>query len=214
MFAALNKHAVRPTKSLGILYDHRDPVSELARKLSSEVPTFNGYTEMEKATISNRSVKLFTLSSIYQATQALLKKKKNEEITSDEEQIAIEYWSEVSKNIPDWELVRKGELSSAHLRKNFIHAHGLTLQVLGILGEKLLSTHPKDWKRRLKKISKIDWSRDNANLWEGRALVGGRVSKTYNNVILTANLLKQQLKLPLSNEEKKVEDLFSKGMGT
>jgi len=213
MFADLNKHAVRPTKSLGILYDHRDPASELARKLSSAVSTFNGYTEMEKATISNRSVKLFTLSSIYQATQALLTKKKNEEITPDEEQIAIEYWNEVSKNIPDWGLVRKGKLSSSYLRKNFIHAHGLTLQVLGILGAKLLSTHPKDWKRRLKKISKIDWSRDNANLWEGRSLIGGRVSKAYNSVILTANVLKQQLRLPLSDEEKKVEDLFSKGMG-
>lgn len=33
MFADLNKHAVRPTRSLGVLYDHRDPLSKLARQL-------------------------------------------------------------------------------------------------------------------------------------------------------------------------------------
>src|SRR5438270_4070276 len=66
MFADLNKHAIRPTKSLGILYDLRDPLSQLACKLSRDVPYFKGLTETEKTTISNRSIKLFTLSSIYQ----------------------------------------------------------------------------------------------------------------------------------------------------
>ena len=60
MFADLNKHALRPTKSLGILYDLRDPLSNLARKLMTQVSVFKGQTEAEKTTISNRSIKLFT----------------------------------------------------------------------------------------------------------------------------------------------------------
>jgi transposase len=48
MFADLNKHAIRPTKSLGILYDLRDPLSKLARDLASEVPSFKGLTKTEK----------------------------------------------------------------------------------------------------------------------------------------------------------------------
>src|SRR5262249_45607692 len=64
MFADLNKHAVRPTRSIGVLYDHRDPLSRLARQLVMEVAVFRDLTEMDKATISNRSIKLFTLSSI------------------------------------------------------------------------------------------------------------------------------------------------------
>src|SRR5437773_5979219 len=47
MFADLNKHAIRPTKSLGILYDLRDPQSQLARKLINTVPIFKGLTETE-----------------------------------------------------------------------------------------------------------------------------------------------------------------------
>ena len=34
MFADLNKHAIRPTKSLGILYDLRDPLSQMSRACS------------------------------------------------------------------------------------------------------------------------------------------------------------------------------------
>ncbi len=35
MFADLNKHAVRPTRSLGVLYDHRDPLSKRSAELIS-----------------------------------------------------------------------------------------------------------------------------------------------------------------------------------
>ncbi len=73
LFADLNKHAVRPTKSLGILYDYRDPMANLCRRLINRVDIFKGLTETEKTTISNRSSKFFTLSSIYQATGKLLK---------------------------------------------------------------------------------------------------------------------------------------------
>ena len=211
MFADLNKHAVRPTKSLGILYDYRDPASELARKLTTVVPIFNGLTEMEKATISNRSIKLFTLSGIYQATQALLKKKKNQDISTQEEQLAIEYWIEVAKHMPDWNKVKARETSAAFLRKNYIHAHGLAIQVLGKIGVDLITQFPDKWKQKLHKIDTVDWSRDNATLWEGRALVGGRVSKAHNNVTLTTNTLKEILGLTLTKEEKRVETLFNKG---
>src|SRR4029078_105220 len=67
MFADLNQHAVRPTKSLGILYDHRDPFSRFIMKLISSVPIFKDRVELEKISISNRSLKFFTLSTIYQA---------------------------------------------------------------------------------------------------------------------------------------------------
>ena len=64
LFADLNKHAIRPTKSIGILYDNRDPLACLSRELAERVVCFKGLVEMEKTTISNRSIKLFTLSAI------------------------------------------------------------------------------------------------------------------------------------------------------
>lgn len=210
MFADLNKHAVRPTKSLGILYDLRDPQSHLARQLITAVPYFKGLTETEKTTISNRSIKLFTLSGIYQGTRALLNKPKAGKINSQEEELAVLFWAEVGKLIPEWQLAQDKKVSAAELRRDFIHAHALALHALGMAGHALVAAEPKKWRNALKAIAKIDWSRSNTKLWEGRALVGGRVSKAHNNVILTAVVIKKALALPLSPEEKRVENNFGR----
>jgi DNA sulfur modification protein DndB len=210
MFADLNKHAIRPTKSLSILYDLRDPQSRLARKLINTVPVFKGLTETEKTTISNRSIKLFTLSGIYQGTRALLNKPKNGLITPEEESLAIEFWAEVGKHMPDWQMAQAKKVSAAELRRDFIHAHGIALHTLGIVGHALIAAEPRRWKERLKALEKVDWLRSNTKLWEGRAMVGGRVSKAHNNVILTAAALKKHLNLPLSPEEQSVEKHYSK----
>jgi DNA sulfur modification protein DndB len=210
MFADLNKHAVRPTKSLGILYDLRDPLSHLARKLITVVPHFKGLSETEKTTISNRSIKLFTLSGIYQGTRALLNKPKAAKISPQEEELAVSFWTEVGKLIPEWQMAQNRKVSAAELRRDFIHAHALALHALGIAGNTLVAAEPKKWRTLLKPISKIDWLRSNTRLWEGRAMVGGRVSKAHNNVILTAVVLKKALGLPLSPEEKRVENHFAR----
>ena len=109
MFADLNKHAVRPTASLGVLYDHRDACAELARNLAEENPTFQKLTEMEKSSISNRSKRLFTLSSIYQATKKLLHLGTKDEPTPKQASLAHEYWKAVGENIADWRAARQGE---------------------------------------------------------------------------------------------------------
>lgn len=210
MFADLNKHAVRPTKSLGILYDLRDPQSQLALTIVRAVPVFKVLTETEKTTISNRSIKLFTLSSIYQGTKALLNKPKHAPVSESEEALAVQYWTEVVKNIPDWGLVHERKVSAAEMRRDYVHAHGLALHVLGLVGATLLATEPRRWKERLKRLAKVDWSRSNSGLWEGRALIGGRVSKAYANVLLSSAAVKRLLDLPISPEEEKVEFNFLK----
>jgi DNA sulfur modification protein DndB len=210
MFADLNKHAIRPTKSLGILYDLRDPLSQMSRSLISDVPHFKGLTETEKTTISNRSIKLFTLSSIYQGTKALLNISKGIKVSPQQQNLAIEYWTEVGKHIPDWHLAQARKVTAAELRREFIHSHGLALHALGIAGASLLAAEPKRWKERLKALSKVDWSRSNAALWEGRAMIGGRVSKAHNNLLLTASVIKRTLGLILSPEEQRVESSFKK----
>lgn len=209
MFADLNKHAVRPTKSLGILYDNRDPFARLALFLVDSVPLFKGFTELEKTTISNRSIKMFTLSSIYQATIDLLgKKQKDKSISEIDRKRAIEYWTEVSKIIPEWELLIKNEVSSHELRRDYIHAHGVALHALGIVGNALIAQYPENWKKQLLKLKNIDWSRSNTKLWEGRAMIGGRINKSQMNLLLTSNVLKNVLGLELNPDEEKAELSF------
>lgn len=205
MFADLNKYAVRPSYSLSTLYDHRDPGSDLARYLAAECLTFKGLTEMEKSTLSNRSTKLFTLSSIKHASRALLRKQLREGVTAEERLLAKEFWEAVGEQMPDWARARSRELSTYELRQDFVHAHGVVLQAIGIAGAALISAHPKNWKQALKGLRKVDWLRSNTKIWEGRALSHGRVSKSTVNVQLTSNLLKKQLGLKLDDEEMALE---------
>jgi len=213
MFADLNRHAVRTTKSLGILYDHRDPLAQLCSRLIQNVPAFIGMTEKEKPKISNRENKLFTLSGIYKATSVLLDYSKAEKITKKQEQVAKRFWIEVSKNIPDWINAKERKISPYILRQDFIHTYGLTLQAIAKAGNILIEKHD-DWPKRLKGLRSIDWSRDNHNLWNGRAIVHGRIKKGSQNIILTANVIKRALKISLTKQEKEAEEKFKKEYGS
>jgi len=211
LFADLNKHAVRPTQSLGVLYDYRDPLASLCRDLAERVFCFKGLTEVEKTTISNRSVKLFTLSGIYQATGALLNKRKNESLSEEEQELAFQFWTELGHVISEWQLAASRKVSSAELRRDYVHAHSIVLHALGEAGNALLSQHPQDWKNYLSPLQDIDWLRKNTDVWEGRAMIGGQMSKARQNVQLTANCLKITLGLTLTSEEIKFEEKYKQG---
>jgi len=205
MFSDLNKHVVRPNKSIGILYDRRDNLSDLACKIVESVKVFRNLTEMEKSSISNRSIKFFTLSSIYQATLALLQKtSSNKYVTPEETEFAIDYWNAVCDNMPDWKLAASKDIATYELRRDCIHAHGLFMQALGKIGAELKAANI-DYHIVLKDLSSIDWRRSNAALWEGRAMIAGKISKTYNCVTLTTNKIKQGLGLELTADEQKIE---------
>ncbi len=205
LFADLNKHAVRPTRSIGILYDKRDPFAQLALGLLDNVPIFRGMTETEKTTISNRSTKLFTLSAVYQATQALLHKGKGDKIVKADQALAKEYWTQLGEVIPEWRLAIKRQASAADLRSQYIHVHGVTLHALGIVGYTLVTTYPDSWKTHLDPLESIDWRRANAQLWGERSMLHGKMSKASMSVSLTANAIKQALGLSLTAEEAALE---------
>jgi len=207
MFADLNKHAVRPSDSISTLYDLRDSISELGRHVQKNVHVFSRLTEMEKSSISNRSTKLFTLSSIKNASKALLQKGQKEDISKEEKDITTLFWNEVASNMQDWQDALNKKINTSELREQYIHAHGVMLQAMGQIGHELLSKKENTWKSTLKKLKKIDWARANNN-WEGRAMVHGRISKARTNVLLTGNYIKQHLKLPLNPIEEAAEKEF------
>jgi len=107
--------------------------------------------------------------------------------------------------IPEWQMVAKKQVSSAELRREYIHSHNVGLHALGLVGYSLLHQHPDDWEKQLQRLSKIDWSRSNVATWEGRAMIGGQMSKARQNVQLTAIFLKKALGMTLSSEETLLE---------
>jgi DNA sulfur modification protein DndB len=210
MFADLNRHAIRPSKSIGVLYDHRDSMAKLAKLVVLKSPVFHDVVDMERSTLSTGSRKLFTLSSIYTATSALLAGVKKESL-DEYAQVAASFWEEVAKHFPEWLLVRERKMTAGEVRREFLHSHSIALQAIGRAGNVLISEKQTGWERRLGKLKRIDWLRSNAKLWEGRAITGGRVSKAGHHVNLTTNAIKNHLGIALSPDEQRIEDAFHLG---
>ena len=211
MFADLNRYAIRPSKSLSILYDYRDETAQLAKTLVASSEIFRDVVELEKTSLAPRSRRLFTLSAIYNATSELLT---DMVITEPEEaaQLALEFWESVALHMKEWERVRNGALTAGEVRADFIHTHSVVLQALARAGRGLIQCYPKHWKGKLEQVKELDWRRSNSKLWEGRALVGGQLAKAHQNVVLTANAIKTQLGVALTEEEQRVEDAFGRGI--
>lgn len=81
----------------------------------------------------------------------------------------------------------------------------LDLEDQGAVDPRLLWWKSFHRQKKLAALEKIDWSRANANVSEGRALIGGKVYKVPTNAILTTNIVKKALRLPLDSEVQRVE---------
>lgn len=200
MFADLNKFAVRPSASLGTLYDHRDQASELARYLSMNAKPFVGYTEFERSTISVRSSKIFTLSGIKQATRALFGKGAKDGFSDEEQKLAEDFWNKLNEHMTEWQQVQVKTLSAAEFRQEYITAHGIGLQALAIVGKEFFSLHESEQAEKLECLKHINWLKSNPD-WSNRAMQHGRLSKAVSNIFLTAIEIKRQIGLPISNED-------------
>ena len=208
MFADLNRHAIRPSSSIGILYDHRDPLAAVTRELIARLIWLRDVVELEKTTLTPRSRKLFTLSALFSGTRALFH---GLDLTpADQIALGCEFWDGIAMGFPEWKSVQSSRASSAELRESYIYTHALVLHAIGSLGNALLQRgEVVDWGTVGEQLGTLDWSRSNSDLWEGRAMLAGRVQKGYQNVLLTTSVLKQHLGIPLSNEEAAAEIAIS-----
>jgi len=210
MFADLNRYSVRPSASIGILYDHRNAASKVVKHLSLTSSVFKNLIETERSTLSARSRKLFTLSALHFATVELLTDAQIEDFPMASQR-SQEYWELVAAQIPEWGYVREAKMTAGEVRKDFIHCHAIVLQALGRTGRALYEQAPTEVSKRLQRLRKIDWSRSNASSWEGRAMIGGSMSKSGLNITLTTNVIKAALGLQLSPDEQSAESAHLSG---
>lgn len=205
IFADLNKHAVNVSKSIGILYDSRDPIAMITKLLVENNNYLKYFTDKENPSLSKFSPKLFTLSSINETNKKLLSKLN----TNDEKVVdfVTEFWDTLCENMKEWQFVFNKETSPTLFRTDYISSHGVVLEALGLVGNYLYKNNPYDWKKILSNIKNIDWHRTNLDDWQNRVIgPTGRIVKSASYVRLTNNLIKMKLGLPLSRDEQKLEN--------
>lgn len=206
IFADLNRHAVNTTSSLGILYEHRDQLANITKEIVHQIPLLERYTDKEKPSLSKLSPKIFVLSNIFNTNSRILNKKKGDFVSELEREFLYNFWNELCNSMTEWQAVLKKELTPTELRSNFINAHGVFLEAIGIVGNYLYHNHPTNWATFVKRMSTIDWSRTNSE-WMGRAFGHtGRINKNNDTINLTANMIKVKLGVSLSAVEEQYEE--------
>lgn len=205
MFADLNRYAIRPSPSLGILYDQRDVAAQVTKNVVAQCEPFRGLVENERTTLSPRARKLFTLSALHAANLALLGDGLELEGVSEATERSVSFWTVVAEQLPEWGAVQRREMSAGELRRDGLNSHGVVLQSLGRVGFTLMHAHPRSWADKLSRLRNVDWSRSNTAIWEGRAMIAGHVSKSRRNVALTTSYLKTVVGLELTDEEERLE---------
>ncbi len=208
MFTDLNRFVHKTSKSLNILYDHRDVLSGFTMEITEQVPVFKGMIDKEKLTIPIRSDKLFTLSILYDANEELIGSKLEKSDTKeykDKLAQAISYWKAVSRAIPDWEKVKGGTMKAPMLRQEKINTHGVVLRALGGLGRALIEAYPSNWEVKLEALREIDWRKSVGNKvnpeWENVCITAGSVLSNRQARVATLAVLKGKVGLELTGQE-------------
>lgn len=205
IFKDLNLYPKKADRSLGITYDN-SPSALLSKELIFSNPIFLKLIDLEKNSLSERSKKLLTHSAFNRATKSLFGK-----VTADNYKelaaLAASYWNAVYNNMPDWQFVYEGKLSSADARKHSVNVHSVTLQALGIVGQELLKQ--SKWEKTLERLKKINWDRSNKLDWEGRCMHKGEMSNNSTRAKATAIKIKLLLGMPLTDKEKIEEEKYA-----
>ncbi len=205
MFTDLNKHAVKTSNSIAELYDSRDELAVFTRSVVSKIKFLNTYTDKEKDILGKYSSNLFTLNTFYVANKKIVSGKV---VTRDTESFLFRFWENVVINIAQWNELENKEISKVDLRENYIVTQAIVIQALGRIGNTFLSHPEYEMEKTLRGLKKIDWKR-NAECWQLRAIkANGRMISGETAVLLTANVIKQELGLPLSTDEAEREEKF------
>ena len=189
MFSDLNRYAIRPTKSINVLFDSRDKYAVILCELIEELPFFKGWVEKEKSTLSNRSKALYTLSGLYHGTKALLN---NIDITdNDIKSIVSQFWTEVYNNTIEWNAVINGISHASEIRKKSLCGHSIYLVAVSNIGNEILR-RKESFSQYFDKLENINFDKSNP-LWDGTIVVNNQISGARVNINNLTNIIGKEL---------------------
>ena len=205
MFTDLNKHAVKTSNSIAELYDSRDELAVITRRVIQRNAFLNAYTDKEKDILGKFSSNLFTLSTFYNANKRIIRGKT---ASNDLEDFLDQYWNCIVRHVLPWNDLVKRELSKVDLRENYIVTQSVIIQVLGRLGNYFYLNPDINMENYLSKLENICWLRT-AQEWQLRTIrQNGRMINSEEAIILTCNVIKGLIGIDLDENEQKKEQGF------
>lgn len=209
IFTDLNKNAIKTSNSISELYDSRDQLAVITRTVISRIEFLNTYTDKEKDILGKYSSNLFTLNTFYSANKLILG---NDEPDNDALDFFLKFWSSVSAHMVPWQELERREITKVELREKYIATQNIVIQAFGRVGA-YFRKHPEcDINSQLINLEKINWKRS-AKIWLQRAIQSnGRIISNKKATIMIANIIKQTVGIPLTDEETTFETEHKKGV--
>ena len=188
LFSDLNRFAKSPSKSISLLFSHRDPVVTLAKVLMDRVDFLVGRVEVETTSLSKHTPNVVTLSSLYEMTRSLTEGRTvGDPLAQEEVDRQIEIWDSLVRHVEPWRKVAAREEHPAYLRKEYLAMHGVCHQAIAGAIAPLL-TNGADIDTTLEPLGDVDWRISNQE-WQGIAVQGRHISNTSTTVRNLAGML-------------------------
>lgn len=208
MFTDLNKHAVKTSNSIAELYDSRDALAVITRRVINDISFFDQYTDKEKDILGKFSSNFFTLNTFYKANKKILKRA---ECNDFAEEFLKRYWAAIARHIVPWNELTNKELSKVDLREKYIITQAIIIQALGVLGNYYFSQPEVNMEQSIAGIERVNWLRS-ADCWKERVIrSNGKIINSTDAARLACNVLKQVIGIPLDQEDQMYEEKFGKG---
>ena len=203
LFSDLNRYARNPSRSISLLFAHRDPIAKVSKDLAQNVDLLRDKVNMESTSLSVNTGHFITLSTLYETVKALLPDDWETGVTDDDVASQVEeqaeVWQHLVANVGEWRMVEEESEHPAYLRQSLLNMHGVGQRAIVNAVARLRSESKKDWTKRLSGLSAVDWQIKNSE-WQNIAVQGGRVNNTSTSVKLLSAAIEKKLGLKIDSE--------------
>ena len=112
-----------------------------------------------------------------------------------------------------WKELERQKIAKIDLRERYIATQNVVIQALGRIGSYFFNHPERDMEQCIAKLDKIKWHRS-APIWLYRAIQpNGRIITNKKAAMLIANVLKQAMEIPLTEDEMAAEKGILKEAG-
>lgn len=208
IFADQNGHTVKPSSSLNITFDHRGTLNSFVKELASEIPSIKNRIDYESSSVGSLSHKFWPLVSFKKFIchltgmneKTFCKEVNNKEMSDRIKEIIKEVINGFD-HLPLWKSALSGEIPAKEVRENYIVAHAVFLEALGVWAQQMMLHFDANGKidySFMKVLSNVNTEKLSQN-WCGRCVSHqGTMVKSSFGVNSTAAMLCKLTGLELS----------------
>jgi DNA sulfur modification protein DndB len=168
IFTDLNRSAAKVSGSVVIAMGNL-PIERVTVEVVSAHPFLKHYTDMERASPTLRSEKIFALSSLYQAHMNLVGKQIPPQKIPETIEELTSFWNDLYGVMVPWQKVAEGKMTAAELKENYICHHAMILRALATLLRLSKQAGGDCYERSLSQIGALNW-RKKDRFWQGKAI--------------------------------------------